>query len=89
VSNYDGRVKVPSTPEYRREKPFYYEGITFDEYLVEWYYFGSCNTPDKMINYKTLRKQLEDGDIKSIPDSYKILCPFPENCTAFEDLIKP
>ena len=85
---YNGRAKVPSTMEFTFEKPFYYDGITFDEFFVEMYYYGSRNTPEKMMNYKPLRKQLEDGDIMSIPDEYKLLCPFPENCTAFSDLIK-
>ena len=84
---YDGRSKMPSTPDVRLEKPFFYEGITCDEYFVEWRYFGSCND---MINYKPLRKQLEDGDIvfDKVPEKYKSLLPFPEKCTAFEDLLK-
>jgi len=85
---YDGTAKVPATHEYRFEKPFYFEGITFDEYFVEWCYHGSCIARKEMVGYKPLRKQLIDGDIHSIPDEYKKLCPYPENCTAFMGLQK-
>ena len=85
---YNGAEKVPQTSEWRLEIPFYYDGITYDEYFIEWYYFDSCNTLEKKLNYKPLRKQLEDGDITSIPNSYKALCPEPDKCTAFNDLLK-
>ena len=90
---YNGKEKVKSTDFWTLDAPaskapFYYDGITFDEFFVEMYYFGSRNTPEKRINYKPLRKQLEDEDITNIPDEYKFLCPFPEECTAFSDLIK-
>ena len=85
---YDGTAKVPITHEYRFEKPFFYEGITFDEYFVEWCYHSACIAGKKMTTYKPLRKQLEDGDIITIPDEYKKLCPDPDNCTAYIELIK-
>ena len=65
--------------------PFYYDGMTYDEYFVEMYYFSIYATSAK---YKTLRKQLEDGDIINIPDEYKALCPHPDSCTAFRNLVK-
>ena len=84
---YKGMEKVPSTSEWTFEKPFYYDGITYDEYFVEWYYFNTCNTPEMRINYKSLRKQLEDENITNIPNSYKALCPEPDKCTAYQDLL--
>ena len=84
---YNGRAAVPQTAEYFFEKPFYYNGITFDEYYVEWGYYMTWHATHKK-PYKPLREQLADGDIINIPDEYKVLCPYPGNCTAFEDLIR-
>jgi len=67
--------------------PFYFDGITNDEFLIEQYYYGMYAGASKILNYKPLRKQLIDGDIMSIPDEYKKLCPYPENCKAFTDLL--
>ena len=85
---YDGTAKVPATHEYKHESPFYYDGITYDEYFVEWCYLSACIAHKKMTTYKSLRKQLIDGDITFISDEYKKLCPFPEKCMAFADLLK-
>ena len=85
---YDGTAIVPATHEYRFESPFYFDGITYDEYFVEWCYHSACIACQKMVGYKPLREQLIDGDITFIPDEYKKLCPFPEKCTAFMDLVK-
>ena len=84
---YDGTTKVPATHEYKFESPYYFEGITYDEYFVEQCYLGYCIANKKMVGYKTLREQLIDGDIKTIPDEYKISCPYPENCTAYRSLV--
>jgi len=84
---HDGMKCVPATHEYMFESPFYFDGITFDEYFIEQSYLGYCIANKKMIGYKTLRKQLEDGDIDIIPDEFKISCLFPDNCTAYNDLI--
>ena len=88
---YNGMEKVKPTDFWTMDAPaskapFYYDGITYDEFYVESYYYGACSSMKK--TYKSLRKQLVDGDITSIPDEYKALCPFPEKCTAFSDLIK-
>ena len=85
---YDGTAIIPATHEYKFESPFYFDGITFDEYFVEQCYYHAYIARKKMIGYKTLRKQLLDGDIQSIPDEYKISCPYPEKCTAYIDLVK-
>jgi len=85
---YDGTVKVPVENGLLFEKPFFYEGITYDEYFVEQCYLHACIARQDMIGYKPLREQLIDGDIQSVPDEYKISCPYPESCTAFEDLVK-
>ena len=82
---YNGREKIPQTAEFSFEKPFYCNGMTYDEYYVEWcYYMAWIASREKP--YKSLQKQLEDGDITSIPEEYKLLCPYPEICTAFEKL---
>jgi len=83
---YDGTAIIPATHEYKFESPYYFDGITYDEYFVEQCYYHACIARKKI--YKTLRKQLLDGDIQSIPDEYKISCPFPEKCTAYMDLVK-
>ena len=83
---YDGTVKVPATHEYKFESPFYFDGITYDEYFVEWCYYSACIAGKKI--YKSLRDQLLDGDISFISDEYKKLCPYPEKCTAYIDLVK-
>ena len=84
---YYGTGVVPATHEYKFESPFYFDGITYDEYFVEQCYYHACIAGKKMIGYKPLRKQLIDGDIQSVPDVYKKLCPDPDNCTAFTELI--
>ena len=83
---YDGKIKVPRTAEFTFEKPFYYDDMTYDEYYVEWCYYMLWSALREN-PYKSLRKQLEDGDISSISNEYKVLCPYPENCTAFADLV--
>lgn len=85
---YNGKESVPATHEYKRESPFYFDGISFDEYLVEQRYHHSCIARKKMIGYKTLREQILDGDIEEIPDEYKVSLPFPEECTAYSYLLK-
>ena len=85
---YDGTAIVPAIHEYMFESPFYFDGITYDEYFVEQCYYYACLAHKEMIGYKTLRKQLIDGDIQSVPDEYKKLCPDPDSCTAFVKLIK-
>ena len=69
--------------------PFYFDGMTWDEFFVEdcYYLYHHAKLARDLIPYKTIKKQLEDGDINSIPDEYKITCPFPENCTAYKELI--
>ena len=83
---YDGTAVVPATHEYKFESPFYYDGITYDEYFVEQCYYHAW-IAQKIVEYKPLRNQLMDGDIQSVPEEYKISCPFPEDCSAFVDLV--
>jgi len=91
---YDGTDKVLPTMSWSSGlpvtyAPFYFNGMTNDEFFVEEcyrnYYYARL-APNHMA-YKTVRKQLEDGDIDSIPDEYKISCPYPEDCTAYSDLV--
>jgi hypothetical protein len=91
---YNGREKVAASDFWTTEAPaskapFYYDGITRDEFFVEQYYFlyYTAKLAPKLKAYKTLRRQLEDGDILGIPDGFKALCPDPNNCMAFLDLI--
>jgi len=86
--NWNGMDKVPMTHEFKHESPFYFDGITYDEYIVERCYHGMCIVKKKMIGYKPLREQILDGDIQSIPDEYKVSLPYPENCTAYANLLK-
>ena len=83
---YNGTDKIPSTHEFKHEKPFYRDGMTYDEYFIESVCFSESIV--KKIKYKSVEQQLIDGDIHVIPDKYKISCPFPEKCTAYADLIK-
>ena len=53
---YNGREKVTPMGLWDFERPFFYDGITYDEYFVELCYFSSRNTAEKVINYKPLRK---------------------------------
>ena len=85
---YDGTVKVPVTHDYKFEKPFFFDGITEDEYIVEQCYYHAWIASKNKIEYKPLRNQLIDGDIQNVPDEYKISCFDPDNCTAFAELIK-
>ena len=86
--NWDGMKEVPATHEFKHESPFYFDGITHDEYLVEGCYYRYCIANQRMIGYKTLREQIIDGDIQSIPDDYKTSLPYPEACTAYAGLLK-
>jgi len=83
---YNGTKKVPATHEYMFEKPFYYEGISYDEYFVEWVCFSESIVKNNI--YKSVKQQLIDGDIRTIPEKYLKLCPNPENCTAYLDLLE-
>ena len=92
---YDGSERVPLTMIWSKgltvtHAPFYYDGITYDEFLVEECYrnYYHAILASKKIGYKSLKKQLEDGEIQSVPDEYKITCPFPEKCTAFSNLVR-
>ena len=94
---YDGTKKVPIdmfwTFEGRQTAPtapFYFDGITFDEFYVEMFYYDYHRTvlARKHVKYKSVKKQLEDRDISEIPDEYKSHLPFPENCTAYKHLLK-
>ena len=94
---YDGTQKVPVDMFWTFEggqiasaAPFYFDGITFDEFFIEMFYYDYHHAilVPKYIKYKSVRKQLMDGDISEIPDEYKYHLPFPEKCTAYIDLIK-
>ena len=94
---YDGTQKVPVDMFWTFEgkqtastAPFYFDGITFDEFFVEMFYYDyhHATLARKHIKYKPVRKQLEDGDISVIPSEYKFHLPFPEKCTAYIDLVK-
>lgn len=85
--NWNGMQAVPATHEYKFESPFYFDGISYDEYFVEQCYHHACIARSKMIGYKPLRKQIIDGDIQSIPDEFKISLPYPGNCTAYANLL--
>jgi len=92
---YNGLAEVSATMFWSFEAPagkapFYFDGVTFDEFFVEKCYhdYYMARIAPRGGKYKPLRKQLEDGDIASVPNEYKILCPDPDNCTAFNDLIK-
>ena len=63
-----------------RETPFFFEGITQDEYLTENTYFLEviANSVGKAYDYKSLRQQLLDGEITEIPKKYKRFCIDPE-----------
>ena len=69
--------------------PYYFDGMTFDEYFIEdSYYSYRLSKPELRIKeYKSLRKQLEDGDIYSIPEECKTMLPYPEKCTAYKELL--
>ena len=63
-----------------KENPFYYDGIKQDEYLTEMVYYSEfVSDTERRVKekYKPLMKQLQDGDIKKIPDKYKYLCIDP------------
>ena len=85
--NWDGMKEVPATHEFKHENPFYFDGITYDEFLVEQCYYHTC-IAQNIIKYKTLREQIVDGDIYCIPDEYKVSLPYPETCTAYANLLK-
>lgn len=85
--NWNGTESVPATYDYKHEKPFYFDGITFDEFLVEQCHYHTC-IAQSVIEYKPLREQIIDGDIQSIPEDYKVSLPYPENCTAYVELLK-
>ena len=92
---YKGTEKVDATMFWicgavASSAPFYFDGITYDEFLVEDSYrnYHHAKLAKQLYPYKIIRKQLEDGDIHSIPNEYKSLLPFPENCTAYANLLK-
>jgi len=84
---YNGKESVPATREYSHESPFYFDGISYDEYFVEQTYRNYCMANKIMVGYKTLRQQIIDGEIDSISDEFKLALPYPENCTAYSELL--
>mgnify|MGYP000312226922 FL=1 len=60
--------------EATKEAPFYYDGITLNEYMTELCYYMINFDLVKQGKYKTLKQQLADGDISEIPEKYKALC---------------
>lgn len=61
------------------EYPFYYEGITQDEYISESHYYNCCVANRfRDGKYQSLRQQLAKGLIKEIPKEYKQFCLNPD-----------
>jgi hypothetical protein len=64
-------------PHSLKEAPFYYDGISQDEYITEMHYYDDFLCNHNGSEYVPLRKQLKNGLIDKIPEEYKFFCLNP------------